>query len=146
MFQNVRVLPQVSFKFILTLPNFLSTQMSEIGRGWSCKNARVDWFKVCTMLWKAFSTANYHTLPCRRWDHTCKNVLSSFRCASPTYLLHFHFHKTCFTNIFTVFLASASLCLYWFLRLCWTVTMKYVCRNHSTAQVFYSVFSGCAIF
>jgi len=49
------------------------------------------------------------------------------------------------TNVFTVFLAGASLHLYRFLNRRWTVTVEFVCRNHSTIGVFCSVVSGGAI-
>jgi len=35
----------------------------------------------------------------------------------------------CSINVFTVFLAGASLHLYWFLNRRWTVTIEFVCRN-----------------
>jgi len=47
----------------------------------------------------------------------------------------------CSTNVFTIFLAGASLHLYWFLSRRWTVTIEFVCRNHSTIRVFCSVVS-----
>ena len=53
--------------------------------------------------------------------------------------------RNCSTNIFTAILASASLHLYWFLNQHWTVTIKFVCRNHSIIQVFCSVISCRAI-
>jgi hypothetical protein len=53
--------------------------------------------------------------------------------------------RNCSTNVFTVFLAGASLHFYWFLNRRWTVTIEFVCRNHSTIRVFCSVVSGGAI-
>jgi hypothetical protein len=47
----------------------------------------------------------------------------------------------CSINVFTVFLAGASLHLYWFLNRRWTVTIEFVCRNHSTIWVFCFVVS-----
>ena len=51
----------------------------------------------------------------------------------------FPFARNCSTNIFTVFLVGASLHLYWFLNRRWTVTIEFVCRNHSTIRVLCSV-------
>jgi len=53
--------------------------------------------------------------------------------------------RNCSTNVFTVFLAGASLHLYWFLNRRWTGTIEFVCRNHSTIRVFCSVVSCGAI-
>jgi len=53
--------------------------------------------------------------------------------------------RNCSTDVFIVFLAGASLHLYWFLNRRWTVTIEFVCRNHSTIRVFYSVVSCGAI-
>jgi len=53
--------------------------------------------------------------------------------------------QNCSTNVFTVFLAGASLHLYWFLNQRWTATIEFVCKNHSTIQVFCSVISCGAI-
>jgi hypothetical protein len=53
--------------------------------------------------------------------------------------------RNCSTNVFTVFLAGASLHLYWFLNRRWTLTIEFVCRNHSTVRVFWSVVSCRAI-
>ena len=53
--------------------------------------------------------------------------------------------RNCSTNVFTVFLAGASLHLYWFLNRRWTVTIEFLCRNHCTIRVFCSVVSGGAI-
>jgi hypothetical protein len=53
--------------------------------------------------------------------------------------------RKCSTIVFTVFLAGASLHLYWFLTRHWTMTIEFVCRNHSTIRVFCSVVSGGAI-
>jgi hypothetical protein len=49
------------------------------------------------------------------------------------------------STVFTVFLAGASLHLYWFLNRRWTVKIEVVCRNYSTIRVFCSVVSGGAI-
>jgi hypothetical protein len=32
--------------------------------------------------------------------------------------------------------------LYWFLNRRWTATIEFVCRNHSTIRVFYSIVTG----
>jgi len=53
--------------------------------------------------------------------------------------------RNCPTNVFTILLAGASLHSYWFLNRRWTVTVEFVCRNHSTIRVFCSVVSGGAI-
>jgi hypothetical protein len=53
--------------------------------------------------------------------------------------------RNCYSNLFTVFLAGASLHSYWFLNRRWTVTIEFVCRNHSTTGVFCSVVKGGAI-
>ena len=57
----------------------------------------------------------------------------------------FPVERNCSTNVFTIFLAGASLHLYWFLNRRWTVTIEFVCKNHSTVRVFCSVLSGGAI-
>jgi hypothetical protein len=53
--------------------------------------------------------------------------------------------RNCSTYVFTVFLAGAYLHLYWILNRRWTVTIKFVSRNHSTIRVFRSVVSGGTI-
>jgi hypothetical protein len=53
--------------------------------------------------------------------------------------------RNCSTNVFTVFLAGTSLDLYRFLNRRWTVTVEFVCRNHSTVRDYCSVVSGGAI-
>jgi len=53
--------------------------------------------------------------------------------------------RNSYTSVSTVFLAGASLLLYWSLNWRWTLKIEFVCRNHSTIRVFCCVVSGGAI-
>ena len=118
---------------------------------WSCTDACVDRFEVCAMLSKAiphFLRLTVAQIPCWRWGHTRMNGPSSVGSGllPPLFLpAIFPVARNCSTNVFTVFLAGASLHLCWFLNQRWTATIEFVCRNHSTIRVFCSVVSCGAI-
>ena len=90
-------------------------------------------------------------LPCCRWGHTHTNGPNSVGRANtwlaPASSLACHFPSCAklLHTVFTVLLAGSSLHLYWFLNRGCSVTIEFVCRNHSTIRVFCSVVSGGAI-
>ena len=79
-----------------------------------------------------------------KWSQKCR-ACEHVACSHLFSCLSFSVARNCSTNIFTVFLAGASLHLYWFLNQHWTVTIEFVCRNHSAIRVFFSVVSGRTI-
>jgi ABC-type transport system involved in cytochrome c biogenesis permease component len=100
----------------------------------------------------SFSAANCHTDFCAGDEATLARMVATVSGVQTRGLLlplflpvMFPVVRNCSTNVFTVFLAGASLHLYWFLNRRWTVTIEFVCRNHSTIRVFCSVISGSAI-
>jgi len=132
-----------------TLSAFLGTQLSETGRHGSCTDAYVDRFEVCVMLSQAIphflwvtvaqtSVTLARMVPRVTGVRTCGLLPSLFLPVT------FPVARNCST-VFTVFVAGASLHLYWFLNRRWTVTIEFVCRNHYTIRVSCSVISGGAI-